>query len=532
MAVVSLWHIDSGVNPAGKTISDVIDYTENEEKTTLQINAIDTDTGEIILSDEDWLELEGNMTILQSDGLDIGTDEIISKIVEYTANEEKTDHRFVSGINCSPETAAEEFMLYKKLYNKMDKYLVWHGIQSFAPGEVTPDTAHEIGVELARLMWGDDFQVIVTTHLDKAHIHNHLVLNSVSFTNGHKYDYSNKEIYRLRRVSDQLCLENGLSVVEDGKGRGMNYAEWQSLKKRSKPGKRQMIKDDIDEVIGRCTSFRELLYTLSEDYGYEIERRGKYLRIRHPYVTPEDRAKGVTSNRFLRFDGLGKGYTEQDLSGRILEQRGMLVSPGNSMTASQPKSSYIKRMKHYTYFGAFDQMMRGTSVQKIYYLYIFRIRSITKHKTSYPRTHYAARQEIAKLDKYSAQVRFLKDNNLHTTSEVLEFKKTADQGLEDLKTKRLVKRNELKDLQYQGAGDGHLVEIHNEISEITTEMKSLRQKSQICYNVLTKYDEAKQFLADADSDRNKKQERNNDKRKEYSNGHRSRSNLRGNENSS
>ena len=175
MATTSLWHIKG-------RLSDLIAYVENPEKTVPS-----------------------------------GTEDFFN-VFSYIQNQKKTaDGSFVTAINCLKQTALRQMILTKQRYGKEDKYIAWHGYQSFKPGEVTPERCHEIGVKLAKEMWGGQFQVIVTTHLDKGHLHNHFCFNSVSFRDGRKYNYSKAEQRRLRDISDRLCREYGLSVIEHGR---------------------------------------------------------------------------------------------------------------------------------------------------------------------------------------------------------------------------------------------------------------------------------------------------------------------------
>ena len=161
----------------------------------------------------------------------------LSDVIRYAINSEKTQemgsedgaplHRFVSGINCSPATARDEMLAVKKRFGKEDGTVAYHGYQSFAPGEATPELAHEIGVKLATRLWGDRYQVIVATHLDKEnHLHNHFVVNTVSFADGIKYHRTRKDYHEMQTVSDELCREYGLSVIEQPQqGRGKQYGE-------------------------------------------------------------------------------------------------------------------------------------------------------------------------------------------------------------------------------------------------------------------------------------------------------------------
>ena len=153
----------------------------------------------------------------------------LSDVIEYAANNEKTAMRqFVTGVGCSPETAREEMMMVKRIYEKEGGRVGFHGYQSFAKGEVTPELAHEIGVKLAEELWGDYFLVVVATHLDhESHIHTHFVLNSVSFRDGHRFDNSKADYRKMREASGRLCREYGLSIIEKPvPGKSKHYSEW------------------------------------------------------------------------------------------------------------------------------------------------------------------------------------------------------------------------------------------------------------------------------------------------------------------
>ena len=151
----------------------------------------------------------------------------IERVVEYTADEMKTEKCcFVSGINCDPDQAAHQFVKSKKHWKKEGGIVAFHGYQSFRAGEVDADTAHQIGVALAKELWGDRFEVVVATHLNTDHYHNHFVINSVSLYDGYKYNDCKESYRRMREVSDRLCKEHNLSVIKYPQGKKKNYLEW------------------------------------------------------------------------------------------------------------------------------------------------------------------------------------------------------------------------------------------------------------------------------------------------------------------
>ena len=169
-------------------------------------------------------------------------------VFDYATQDGKTEQKlFVSGINCVPEIAVKQMIEVKKQFGKTDKILAFHAIQNFKPGEVTPEQCHEIGQQLAREMWGDRFQVVVATHLDKVHLHTHFAINSVSFVDGKKYNSCKAANQRLRDVSDKICRERSLSVIENpGKSpsRMICLAE-----KRGEPTRYNIFRQAIDKAI-------------------------------------------------------------------------------------------------------------------------------------------------------------------------------------------------------------------------------------------------------------------------------------------
>lgn len=239
MAVTSIWRVNGWL---GK----VVVYVENPDKTTNP-------------------EFYENRDMPERDCQDL--DEVISYAVSshktQQVNEELDNlERFVSGINCNPSTAREEMMAVKKRFGKEDGTIAYHGYQSFAPGEATPEIAHQIGVELARRLWGERYQVVVATHLDKAnHLHNHFVLNTVSFVDGKKYFRSAKDYHDLQATSDALCREYGLSVIEHPQpGKGKHYGEWRA-EQEQRPTWRGIVRSDVDEVIRQSMTEQQFLRT-------------------------------------------------------------------------------------------------------------------------------------------------------------------------------------------------------------------------------------------------------------------------------
>lgn len=261
----------------------------------------------------------------------------LSKALDYIENPDKTDGKMlISSFGCSYETADIEFGY--TLSQALDKgnNLAFHLIQSFAPGEVDYEKAHEIGKQLADAVTKGQHEYVVTTHIDKGHIHNHIIFCAVNFVDHHKYNSNKRSYYGIRNMSDKLCRENGLSVVVPGKGsKGKSYAEYQAEKTgTSWKGK---LKIAVDALIPQVSSFEELLQRL-QAAGYEI-KPGKYVSCRAP-----------GQERFTRLKTLGADYTEEAIRERIAgrrakaakapgEQRGvsLLIDIENSIKAVQSK---------------------------------------------------------------------------------------------------------------------------------------------------------------------------------------------------
>ena len=261
----------------------------------------------------------------------------LKKALDYIQNPDKTDGKMlVSSFGCSYETADIEFGY--TLSQALDKgsNLAFHLIQSFAPGEVDYEKAHEIGKQLADAVTKGQHEYVVTTHIDKGHIHNHVIFCAVNFVDHHKYNSNKRSYYGIRNMSDKLCRENGLSVVVPGKGsKGKSYAEYQAEKTgTSWKGK---LKTTVDALIPQVSSFEELLTRL-QAAGYEI-KPGKYVSCRAP-----------GQERFTRLKTLGADYTEEAVRERIAgrrtkvakaprEQRGvsLLIDIENSIKAAQSK---------------------------------------------------------------------------------------------------------------------------------------------------------------------------------------------------
>lgn len=234
--------------------------------------------------------------------------------IDYICNLAKTDGKLlVSSYGCTAETADIEFEWTRRHAIDKGNNLGRHLIQAFQPGEVTPEEAHEIGMQLAKEILGGKYEFVLTTHIDKDHVHNHLIFNAVSFTD-HKHYHSNKRSYHfIRRTSDRICKEHGLSVITPGQDKGKSYIEHQTAQNGT--SYKAKLKTAIDRLIPASADFEDLLLCLQRE-GYEV-KRGKYVSCR---------ASG--QERFTRMKTLGMDYTEEAIAARIA---------GHSRPSRQPK---------------------------------------------------------------------------------------------------------------------------------------------------------------------------------------------------
>ena len=227
----------------------------------------------------------------------------LKKALDYIENPVKTNEKIlVSSFACSYETADIEFELLLSQAMQKGNNLAHHLIQSFAPGETTPEQAHEIGRQLADEVLQGKYPYVLTTHIDKGHVHNHIIFCAVDMVNQRKYVSNRRSYAYIRRTSDRLCKEHGLSVVMSGQDRGKSYAEWDAHRKGT--SWKAKLKAAIDQLIPKSSSLEDLLARLQQE-GYEI-KRGKYISARVP-----------NQERFTRLKTLGADYTEEAVAARI-----------------------------------------------------------------------------------------------------------------------------------------------------------------------------------------------------------------------
>ena len=304
----------------------------------------------------------------------------LQEAVDYALNRDKTESVcFETGLSCLCTTAFADMKANNQRWHKTGGVQGYHLVQSFAEGEVTPELAHQIGVELADQLLGGRYQAVVTTHLNTNHIHNHIVWCAVALDNGRKYHSNARSYYtEVRAKSDALCRQYGLSVIETEKSpqRSQPYAEWQAGQ-TGQPTWRSIIRRDVDDAIAHSLTWRQFVLAMALK-GYTMQFNRKY-----PILQPPEKTRPV------RFKTLGTRYTPEAIRNRILYPE--WKHPSNQREAM----SGIRRGRLH---GTYRKARKLTGLRALYYRYLYELGALPRKPQ---RTRYAVRQDIRNLDKRS-----------------------------------------------------------------------------------------------------------------------------------
>lgn len=405
----------------------------------------------------------------------------VRELLLYCMNPDKTNQcQYVSGVNCNPQTANEEIRLVKQQFGKMDGILAFHGYQSFRPGEVTAEQAHKIGVELVQRLWGDRFQVLVCTHTDRAHIHNHFVLNSVSFLDGGKYNDCKHTYTHMRNTSDKICREFALSVIESKTpNRTKQYAEW-SAEQDGKPTMKSIIQEDVDQAIKKAFTEKQFFQILIAQ-GYDI-KRGKDITLRLP-----GRENGMKLKR-----NLGEDYSIEAIRRRIIYHDKELYKP-------MPKA---KPFRPYRYKGRLRNCRKQTGYRALYFCYFHRLKKAAAGQLTKKQTYYLYREDILKLDSISAEARLLSLHHIDTADQLNAYRAEQSEHIQSLAGQRKQLYNKIRHSQ-----DSQFVsEIKSEISTLSEQIKKIRREVHLCDNIAVRSGYLK---PDMQSKKNKEREEKN-----------------------
>ena len=383
--------------------------------------------------------------------------------LRYVMNAEKivdgtTGAVLIGGINCQPETAFREMMQTKRRWDKASRPIQgYHVIHSFAPGEVSPEQAQEIGMELARRLVGDRFEAVVSTHTDHAHVHCHIVFNSVSCTDGKMFRDNFKAYFGdIRGLSNDLSRENDLSVIEP-KGSGKRYAEWQA-EKNGKPTVHGLIRQDIDAAL--CESFTlQSFYEALQKRGYTIKRGAN---VKHTAVKPPG------SDRFFRLDSLGDGYTEADIRDRLNRSRREpeTQEPKKEAPVYIPKGRYkVKRRSP-----AYGEKRTLSGMRRLYLRYLYLLSPPRPRRRPPP---FPVRAEVRKLDQYKRQFALLQKYRIDNESQLSMLADALQADIDSL----VVSRCELYRRQRRGEN------VSAEIKEISLALRPIHRELKCCQQI-------------------------------------------------
>lgn len=387
-------------------------------------------------------------------------------VMNYALQDYKTEKQFyVTGIHCRPETARQEMLLVKKQFQKEGGIVAFHGYQSFAPGEVTPQIAHEIGAKLAKQLWGDRFQVLVATHLDKAHIHNHFVLNSVSFVDGKKYNDCKQTYALLRDTSDRLCREYGLSVIENpARSKRRSYDAWQA-ERDGKPTWWGIVRADVDKAIVRSMTLQSFYRNL-KSFGYEV-KYGKYVAIR-----PQGK------ERFIRLKTLGENYTVAAITERIMRQRSREPLP----RIQQPTRKYAKahgdfRLSKITFKG----------LRALYFHYLHLLRKAQRQPPY--QIPFVLKEDLRKLDEFSRQTVLLMKHKIETPEQLAAFIVSREAEID-----RLCKERNRINNRLQRVISDKAEELRGQRNALTNQITEMRKQLRTANGVVQRGEEVRKKM--------------------------------------
>lgn len=355
-------------------------------------------------------------------------------------------------------------MSTKRRYGKLGGNVAYHGYQSFVSGEVTPEEAHKIGLETARRMWGDNYEIVVTTHLNTDNVHNHFVINSVSFKTGRKFENHIRDHVELRQISDAVCKEHGKSVIPFTHFYGNKKAYW--IQKSGKLTHRDMLRRDIDEALSLCTSHKSLEYYL-KCLGYRFERDFYY---DHPSIIADGWQRAV------RIDKLGERFTKEKIRERLLKNQRDPALYAIDYPAYKRKPLLLLEFQ-------IRQYERKGTVQLLFELFIELLKVCTGNNIQLSENRPlspAMRTEVQKLDEYLADYKLLCDNKIKTAEQLISFRDDLTAKITELEGERSVIRNKIR----RAKTPEDDVALKEQAKELTKQISPLRKQRQSSMRIL------------------------------------------------
>ena len=386
----------------------------------------------------------------------------LSRVLQYAANPKKTNNKlYISGINCEPETAYEEFTAVKRSYAKADGIEAYHGYLSFKEQNITPELTMKIGTEFAQEVWGKRFQVLVTVHTDTEHPHCHFVINSVSFVDGKKLWGEEKAWFKFKQTADRLCEKYGLYYnpkLVRGKSSSYHY----NREKKGEPTRYLLAREAMEKALLQCTNTADLRYTLAK-LGYELTMND---RRKYWTITP----KG--SKKPIRLVKLSADYTPEGIRHRLV----------NNRYDRPPRIEYRHyRPKQYKLPTCGDRILQRTSViYRIYLYYAFRLGVIHSYRRPDPaKLHWIFKDELAYLDRLSEEVRLMGREKISTDVELLAYKHKLEDRIQTFTDER----SDLRKHSRRKISADELKETKDKITHITINLRKLRHELKLCEHI-------------------------------------------------
>ena len=403
----------------------------------------------------------------------------LADVIAYAADEGKTEQFFyTTGINCSVEFARDQFNATKIRFGKTGGNVAYHAYQSFREGEVTPDEAHAIGVQLARELWGDRFQIVVATHVNTKCTHNHIVINSVSFKDGLKF-HDCKDTYRqLKEASDRICLERGLSIVENPKGKGVNQYVYK-MEKAGMPTRYNIARQAIDEAVSLSLNIEEFKYELRKrGYSYRFDPQRKYWTITPP-----------VGRKPIRIHKLGDDYSRESIERRIYDNDPSVRTERLRQQYRQPNNYNLRRR--------IDRIMGRSGLEKLYLRYCYELGYLPKYQQNPTKLHILLKEDLLKCDQYSEQAKLLSRYHVDTEKDLTDLMENIEGRIKVLS----LDRDELRRTMRRVLPESEISDAKGRIKYLTAEIRELRHELKVCGDIQHRSGHIRENLAVIDRDR-------------------------------
>ena len=433
----------------------------------------------------DPLSYIGNPEKTRNRGFSEADRQALADIIAYAADEKKTEKQyFTTGINCDVENAREQFNIIKLSFNKTGGIVCGHCMQSFEGYEVTPEEAHEIGVQMAKELWGDRFQIVVATHLNTNNVHNHIVFNSVSFVDGKRFHFCTEETMRIRAVSDRICRERNLSVIEHPEGKRVPYSLYK-MEKAGMPTRYNVARQALDEAISVSANMEEFKSELKKrGYLYQFNPRRKYWTVTPPGWT-----------KAIRTDRLGDQYTRE-----MIQQRVFSNDIGVRM---QRMRNECRSTNHYDLKRRIDKIMGRSGLEKLYLRYCYELGYLPKYRQNPVRLHAVLKEELLKCDLYSEEAKFLAKYNISTEEDLEKKMKSMMEDYSSISAQRSELRQKLR----RKMPVEEEAQCREKVRELTAELKDTRKELKLCRDIRERSGQVERNLETVIEDRTRGKER-------------------------